>query len=56
MDVNYKERIDAIINDLGSVTDLNIKKDILNYMMMESMFLLEQLDDELRIDEASRNF
>ncbi len=56
MNVDYKERIDAIINDLGNVTDLNIKKDILNYMMMESIFLLDQLEDELRIDESSRNF
>ncbi|MBQ2508785.1 MAG: hypothetical protein II532_03345 [Bacteroidales bacterium] len=56
MDVNYKERIDAIINDLVNVTDLNIKKDILNYMVYEAAYLLDQMEDELRIDEASRNF
>lgn len=56
MDVNFKERIDALTNDINSVTDLNIKTDILNYMEQQSSFMLWQLEEEQRIDEDSRDF
>lgn len=55
MDVNFKERIDALTNDINKVTDLNIKIDILNYMEQQSSFMLWQLEDEERIDEDSRD-
>ncbi len=55
MDNNFKIRIDAIVEDLGKIQDLNIKIDILNYMEQQAAFLLWQLDEEKRIDENMRN-
>ena len=56
MDNNFKQKIDAVITELGTVTDLNIKTDILNYMEQQASYLLWQLEDERRIDEDSRDF
>ncbi len=55
MDNNFKIRIDAIIEDLGKINDLNIKIDILNYMEQQSAFLLWQLEEEKRMDENMKN-
>lgn len=56
MDVNFKEKIDAIVTEASKVNDLNIKIDILNYMEQQAAFMLWQLEEEKRIDEDSRDF
>ena len=44
------------MTDLGNVTDLNIKVDILNYMEQQAAFMLWQLEEEQRIDENLHSF
>jgi hypothetical protein len=56
MDNNFKQKIDALMTELSNVTDLNIKVDILNYMEQQSSYMLWQLEDEVRIDEDSKDF
>ena len=56
MEVNFKEKIDAIVAEIGKVNDLNIKVNILNYMEQQASFMLWQLEEEKRIDEDSRDF
>ncbi len=56
MDNNFKQKIDAIITELGNVNELNIKIDILNYMEQQANYLLWQLEEEKRIDDDSRDF
>ena len=56
MEVNFKEKIDALISEVAAVPDLTTKVAVLNYIQQESGFLLWQLEDEQRIDEDSRDF
>lgn len=56
MDNNFKEKIDALVTEICAVTDLTKKVEILNYMEMQSSFMLWQLEDEVRIDEDSRDY
>jgi len=56
MNKNYREQIDQLIQEIGEITDLNIKADLLTYMEQQSSFLLWQLDEDLRVDQNMKNF
>lgn len=56
MDNNFKIKIDALANEISTVTDLNIKIDILNYMEQTAAYMLWQLEEEKRIDDDSHDF
>lgn len=56
MNLEFKEKIDALISEVAAVPDLTTKLAILNYIQQESGFLLWQLEDEERIDEDSRDY
>lgn len=56
MDNNFKQKIDALVTEICTVTDLTHKVEILNYMEQQSSFMLWQLEDEQRIDEDSRDY
>ncbi|MCR5423150.1 MAG: hypothetical protein K6E93_00100 [Bacteroidales bacterium] len=56
MDINFKKKIDDLVNEVSALTDLPTKIDVLNYMEQQSSYLLWQLEDEQRIDEDSRDF
>ena len=56
MDLKFKEKIDTLISEVAAVTDLPTKIAVLNYIQLQSGFLLWQLEDEQRIDEDSRDY
>lgn len=56
MDNNFKMKIDALVNEINTVTDLIRKIEILNYMEQQSSFMLWQLEEEKRIDDDSRDY
>lgn len=56
MDNNFKQKIDTLVTEICSITDLTRRVEILNYMEQQSSFLLWQLEDEQRIDEDSRDY
>ncbi len=55
MDNNIKQKIDAIINEISGLTDLNIKHAVLTYMEQQAAYMLWQLADEKHIDNDSYN-
>ena len=55
MDNNIKLKIDAIINEISAINDLNIKHAILTYMEQQAGFMLWQMEDEKHIDNDSHN-
>lgn len=56
MDNNFKIKIDALVDEINTVTDLIRKIEILNYMEQQSSFMLWQLEEEKRIDDDSRDY
>lgn len=56
MNLAFKEKIDALVSEVGSLTDLTTKVEVLNYIMQQADYMLWQLEDEQRIDEDSRDF
>lgn len=56
MNVEFKEKIDTLISEVGALTDLTTKVAVLNYIMQQADYMLWQLEDEQRIDEDSRDF
>lgn len=56
MDINFKRKIDELVNEVSNVTDLPTKIDILNYMEQQANYMLWMLEDEQRIDEDSRDY
>ena len=56
MNLEFKEKIDALISEVAAVPDLVTKIAVPNYIQQESGFLLWQLEDEQRIDEDSRDY
>lgn len=55
MDNNLKIKIDQLTTEISKVTDLRQRIDILNYMEQQSSYMLWLLEDELHIDNDSRN-
>ncbi len=55
MDNNIKIKIDEIINEISTITDLNIKHAVLTYMEQQAGFMLWQMEDEKHIDNDSHN-
>ncbi|MBP5189934.1 MAG: hypothetical protein J6031_03345 [Bacteroidales bacterium] len=55
MDNNIKQKIDEIANEIGKITDLNIKHAVLTYMEQQAAFMLWQMEDEKHIDNDSYN-
>ena len=55
MDNNIKKKIDEIVNEIGNITDLNIKHAVLTYMEQQAGFMLWQMEDEKHIDNDSHN-
>lgn len=55
MDNNLKKKIDDIVAEISSITDLTHKVSILEYMEQQSSYMLWQLQDEIHIDYDSQN-
>ena len=55
VDNNIKIKIDEIINEIGTINDLNIKHAILTYMEQQAGFMLWQMEDEKHIDNDANN-
>lgn len=56
MDINFKRKIDELVNEVSNVTDLTTKIDILNYMEQQANYMLWQIEEEQRIDQDSRDY
>ena len=55
MDNNLKKKIDDIVAEISTITDLTHKVSILEYMEQQSSYMLWQLQDEIHIDYDSQN-
>ena len=55
VDINFKNKIDEILNEIGTINDLNIKYSILTYMEQQAGFMLWQMEDEKHIDDDANN-
>ncbi|MBQ0015558.1 MAG: hypothetical protein KBT04_01055 [Bacteroidales bacterium] len=56
MDNNFKIKIDNLVDEINTVTDLVRKIEILNYMEQQASYMLWQLEEEKRIDDDSRDY
>lgn len=56
MDINFKRKIDELVNEVSTITDLTTKVEVLNYMEMQANFMLWQIEEEKRIDDDSRDY
>lgn len=56
MDNNFKLKIDALVNEISNISDLNIKLSVLDYMEQQSSYMIWQLEEEKRIDDDSHDF
>ena len=56
MDINFKRKIDDLVNEVSNITDLPTKIEVLNDMEQQSNYMLWLLEDEQRIDEDSRDY
>lgn len=55
MDNNLKVKIDKLVDEINTITDLNIKISVLDYMEQQASFMLWQLEDAKHIDNDSHN-
>ncbi|GEM_PF-809525 len=55
LDNNLKKKIDDLVAEISSVTDLVQKVAVLEYMEQQSSYMLWQLEDEVHIDHDSQN-
>ncbi len=55
MDNNLKKKIDDLVAEISTITDLTHKVSILEYMEQQSSYMLWQLQDEIHIDYDSQN-
>jgi len=55
LDSTLKQKIDALVAEIATMTDLVQKVSVLEYMEREAGYLLWQLSDEIHIDADSQN-
>jgi hypothetical protein len=55
MNENLRKEIDAVIQEICQINDLNIKADLLTYMERQAAFLLWQIEEDLRVDQNMKN-
>lgn len=55
MNENLRKEIDAVIQEISQINDLNIKADLLTYMERQAAFMLWQIEEDLRVDQNMKN-
>ncbi|MBO4646091.1 MAG: hypothetical protein J5642_06205 [Bacteroidales bacterium] len=52
---NLKEKIDALVQEISQLNDLNIKHDVLVYMEQQASWMLWQIDEDYHVDQNMKN-